>query len=93
MNEAMRCDRISLMNAGRVLVSDTPANVIKKRGSATLEEAFISYLEEDQKAREKTLPAAPPPAPAARGSGPRTFSHCRQSPVAEPGPSVQLREP
>jgi ribosome-dependent ATPase len=65
MNEAMRCDRISLMNAGRVLVSDTPANVIKKRGSATLEEAFISFLEEDQKAREKTLPATPPPAPAA----------------------------
>ena len=65
MNEAMRCDRISLMNAGRVLVSDTPANVIKIRGSATLEEAFISYLEEDQKAREKTVPATPPPAPAA----------------------------
>jgi ribosome-dependent ATPase len=68
MNEAMRCDRISLMNAGRVLVSDTPANVIKQRGSATLEEAFISYLEEDQKAREKTLPATPPPAPPATGA-------------------------
>ncbi|MGA9754116.1 MAG: ribosome-associated ATPase/putative transporter RbbA, partial [Desulfobaccales bacterium] len=68
MNEAMRCDRISLMNGGRVLVSDTPANVIKKRGSATLEEAFISYLEEDQKAREKTLPATPPPSPAAAGA-------------------------
>ena len=65
MNEAMRCDRISLMNAGRVLVTDTPANVIKNRGSATMEDAFISYLEEDQKAREKTLPATPPPAPAA----------------------------
>jgi len=65
MNEAMRCDRISLMNAGRVLVSDTPANVIKNRGSATLEEAFISYLEEDQKARETRLPAIPPPAPTA----------------------------
>ena len=64
MNEAMRCDRISLMNAGRVLVSDTPVNVIKKRGSATLEEAFISYLEEDQKAREKSCPPLPP-APAA----------------------------
>jgi ribosome-dependent ATPase len=66
MNEAMRCDRISLMNAGRVLVSDTPANVIKNRGSATLEEAFISYLEEDQKARQKTVPApTAPPTPAA----------------------------
>ncbi len=46
MNEAERCDRISLMNAGRVLVSDAPAALVKKRGAATLEEAFISYLEE-----------------------------------------------
>ena len=46
MNEAERCDRISLMNAGRVLVSDTPADLVKRRGVKTLEEAFISYLEE-----------------------------------------------
>ena len=46
MNEAERCDRISLMHAGRVLVSDAPAALIAKRGTATLEEAFISYLEE-----------------------------------------------
>ena len=46
MNEAERCDRISLMHAGRVLVSDTPAALIAKRGVRNLEEAFISYLEE-----------------------------------------------
>src|SRR5215470_14357734 len=46
MNEAARCDRISLMDGGRVLATDTPANLIKSRGAATLEEAFISYLEE-----------------------------------------------
>ena len=46
MNEAERCDRISLMHAGQVLVSDTPVALVKKRGSATLEDAFISYLEE-----------------------------------------------
>ena len=46
MNEAERCDRISLMHAGRVLVSDTPAAVVRKRGAATLEEAFIDYLED-----------------------------------------------
>ena len=46
MNEAARCDRISLMNDGRVLATDTPAALIKARGAATLEEAFISYLEE-----------------------------------------------
>lgn len=44
MNEAERCDRISLMHAGKVLDSDTPAALIKKRGTATLEEAFIEYL-------------------------------------------------
>ena len=31
MNEAERCDRISLMHAGRVLVSDAPSALIKKR--------------------------------------------------------------
>lgn len=46
MNEAERCDRISLMHAGRVLASDSPAALIAGRGVSTLEEAFISYLEE-----------------------------------------------
>ncbi|ANY16093.1 ribosome-associated ATPase/putative transporter RbbA [Bordetella pseudohinzii] len=46
MNEAQRCDRISLMHAGRVLVSDTPEAITRERGSATLEEAFIDYLVE-----------------------------------------------
>ncbi len=46
MNEAGRCDRISLMHAGKVLVSDVPAELVRKRGSANLEEAFIHYLEE-----------------------------------------------
>ena len=45
MNEAERCDRISLMDSGRVLATDTPANLVKTRGVATLEDAFISYLE------------------------------------------------
>jgi ribosome-dependent ATPase len=46
MNEAERCDRISLMHAGRVLVSDTPAELVRQRGTKTLEQAFIAYLEE-----------------------------------------------
>ncbi len=46
MNEAERCDRISLMNSGRVLATGTPAQLIASRGVATLEDAFISYLEE-----------------------------------------------
>jgi ribosome-dependent ATPase len=46
MNEAARCDRISLMDAGRVLATDTPANLVRARGADNLEAAFISYLEE-----------------------------------------------
>ena len=46
MNEAARCDRMSMMHAGRVLDSDRPAALIAKRGAATLEEAFIGYLVE-----------------------------------------------
>jgi ribosome-dependent ATPase len=45
MNEAERCDRISLMHAGRVLVSDSPVEIVRSRGAASLQEAFISYLE------------------------------------------------
>ncbi len=44
MNEAARCDRISLMHAGKVLVSDTPAGITASRQATTLEEAFIGYL-------------------------------------------------
>ncbi len=46
MNEALRCDRISLMHEGKVLVSDCPAALMAQRGSATLEQAFIGYLQE-----------------------------------------------
>jgi ribosome-dependent ATPase len=46
MNEALRCDRISLMHAGRVLDSDTPQALMAKRGLPTLEETFIAYLQE-----------------------------------------------
>src|SRR6202035_2551824 len=46
MNEAERCDRISLMDSGRVLATDTPAELVEARGAATLEGAFLSYLEE-----------------------------------------------
>ncbi|MCX8999360.1 ribosome-associated ATPase/putative transporter RbbA [Rhizobiaceae bacterium BDR2-2] len=46
MNEAALCDRISLMHAGKVLVSDTPAAIVEKRQMPTLEEAFIAYLQD-----------------------------------------------
>ncbi|AZZ19642.1 MULTISPECIES: ribosome-associated ATPase/putative transporter RbbA [Klebsiella] len=48
MNEAERCDRISLMHAGKVLASDTPQALVEQRGAASLEEAFIAWLQEAQ---------------------------------------------
>ena len=72
MNEAGRCDRISLMNAGKVLVTDAPAELVRLRRAANLEEAFIGYLKEADTS-DATLPvtvakAPPPPAPPARRS-------------------------
>jgi ribosome-dependent ATPase len=63
MSEAMRCDRISLMHAGRVLVCDTPANVIASRNGADLEEAFIAYIEEAVRPDAGATHPAHPPAP------------------------------
>ena len=62
MNEAERCDRISLMDSGRVLATDTPAGLVKARGAITLEEAFIDYLEEAT--RQRSTASTPPVLPA-----------------------------
>jgi len=86
MNEAERCDRISLMDSGRVLATDIPGNLVRARGAATLEDAFISYLEEATGSRaaaaaEVAPPAAalpqvrPPPAPQRAFSLQRLFAY------------------
>ena len=64
MNEAARCDRISLMHAGKVLVSDKPAELIRIRSTKTLEQAFISYLEEAS--ASSPIEGGAPPAPSHR---------------------------
>jgi ribosome-dependent ATPase len=62
MTEAARCDRLSLMHAGRVLATDTPAALVKARHAATLEDAFISYLEaENADSNAATGGSASPP--------------------------------
>ncbi len=82
MNEGMRCDRISLMNAGKVLACDAPHKLIEGRGAASLEEAFIAYMEDSiaeaaprgasqgkAPAPEKAAVAAPPPIAPSAPSG------------------------
>ncbi|MCY1078557.1 ribosome-associated ATPase/putative transporter RbbA [Archangium lansingense] len=74
MNEGMRCDRISLMNAGKVLACDAPQKLIEARGASNLETAFIGYMEDaiadaasrreapvQETAAEKAAPAPSPP--------------------------------
>lgn len=46
MNEAERCDRISLMHSGKVLAGDSPAALVRGRNASSLEEVFIGYLKE-----------------------------------------------
>ena len=49
MNEAERCDRISLMHAGKVLAVGTAGELARRRGTENLEEAFIAYLDDASK--------------------------------------------
>ena len=55
MNEAERCDRMSMMHAGKVLAQGPPAQLVAERKAKNLEDAFIGYLEE---AAEKSAAAA-----------------------------------
>jgi ribosome-dependent ATPase len=70
MTEAERCDRISLMHAGRVLASDRPAALVAARGASSLEEAFIAYLRDAAGAEPGAAPATMPATPE-RPSTPR----------------------
>ncbi len=78
MNEALRCDRISLMHAGRSLACGTAPELIRAQKANTLEEAFIRYLE--KAAPDETIPekdhADTPPAPPPNGKR-KPFSFMR----------------
>ena len=65
MNEAERCDRISLMHAGRVLEVGAPAEIVARLGTATLEDAFIACLEREIGGEGKASAAIALPAPVA----------------------------
>ena len=74
MNEAERCDRISLMHAAKVLAIGTPAQLQEQYAGATLEDAFVTCLQEAQGLTD----AAPDPvstaAQALTSTPPRGFS-------------------
>jgi len=63
MNEAERCDRISLMHRGRALAVGTPAEIAAVEGAATIEEAFIRRISRaDPEAAAADAAVAPVPA-------------------------------
>jgi ribosome-dependent ATPase len=77
MNEGMRCDRISLMNSGKVLACDEPQKLIEARGTKNLEDAFIGYMEDgiaqasagSPQPKEASAAAAAPVATSASAHG------------------------
>ena len=71
MNEAERCDRISLMHRGRVLAVGSPQELRQAQGAATLEDAFVAHLQAAdhtvqaaQAAAAVRAPGLPAPTPA-----------------------------
>jgi len=65
MNEAERCDRMSMMHQGKVLAQGPPAQLVEERKAKNLEDAFIGYLEDAAAAQKKTATAAEAPTQAA----------------------------
>jgi ribosome-dependent ATPase len=66
MNEAERCDRMSMMHQGRVLAQGPPAELVAERKAKNLEAAFIGYLEDASRQNAPAVAAAvAEPAPPA----------------------------
>jgi ribosome-dependent ATPase len=65
MNEAARCDRMSMMHSGRVLAQGPPADLVKQRNAPNLEAAFIGFLEDE--AAKVAQPAVEVPETEAAG--------------------------
>src|SRR3974377_2626464 len=63
MNEAERCDRISLMHAGKVLAVGAPHDLVRERGSDSIEDTFVGYLA-DAAGIDRTKKVESPPPPA-----------------------------
>ncbi|MDQ3593714.1 MAG: ATP-binding cassette domain-containing protein, partial [Pseudomonadota bacterium] len=93
MNEAQRCDRISLMHAGKVLACDTPDALQQQFHGETLEAAFVTCLEQAQGAPEAaTAPSETVSEPMAPPVSKRGFSVARLLAVASREGKELLRD-
>ena len=96
MNEADRCDRISLMHAGKVLAVGAPRELVKERDSASLEDCFVGYLAEAAGIdRSKTIEAPKSEARAVEAAlpAPKRFSPGRLWAYARRESVELLRDP
>jgi ribosome-dependent ATPase len=97
MNEAERCDRISLMHAGKVLAVGAPMDLVKERGSDSLEDTFVGYLADAAGIdRTKKVEAPPPevaPSEAEPIRPPRPFDVARLWAYARRETVELLRDP
>ena len=49
MDEAGRCDRVALIDGGRIIACDTPANLETQTGTSSLEDVFVVLVEAGKK--------------------------------------------
>uniref|UniRef100_UPI00129033B4 ATP-binding cassette domain-containing protein n=1 Tax=Steroidobacter cummioxidans TaxID=1803913 RepID=UPI00129033B4 len=87
MNEAERCDRMSMMHAGKVLAQGRPADLVVERKAKNLEDAFIGYLEEASRQAAPPAPASTPTTPVTAASMPAPAT------AMATATAVQLRYP
>ena len=100
MNEAARCDRMSMMHAGKVLAQGPPAQLVAERKAKSLEDAFIGYLEEaaerpattptTTESPEGTAPTTHPDEAPSRFSLARVWAFARREAVELQHDSVRL---
>ena len=88
--EAMRCDRVALMNAGHILACDTPEGLIESRGAIDLEAAFVEYIRED---RGEGSSPHPNPSPPGRGAMGAPLHRGKATNTADGGPSNHGKAP
>ncbi len=85
MNEAERCDRMSMMHQGKVLAQGPPAQLVAERKANNLEEAFIGYLEDAAENKAPAQAAAQAATPAAAVNAPSQTPAAESQAHASPG--------
>ena len=72
MDEALRCDRLILMRAGRIIADTTPDGLLADTGQTDPDAAFLALIERD--------------VTAGSGGRPRLRPRLRRAPAADAAP-------